>query len=130
MTDIPKKYKAVVYDEPGKISTKVVELDTPEPGPGEVLINLTHSGVCHSDLGVMTNRWAGLPYPTQPGQVGGHEGTVSFQSTSRSLADLLSFQVSALSRRWAPEPRPRPSKSATALESNGSQPFAAPVQLA
>lgn len=22
----------------------------------------------------MTNRWAGLPYPTQPGQVGGHEG--------------------------------------------------------
>lgn len=74
MVDIPKKYKAVVYDAPGKISTKVVELDTPEPGPGEVLVNLTHSGVCHSDLGVMTNRWAGLPYPTQPGQVGGHEG--------------------------------------------------------
>ncbi|KXT03405.1 hypothetical protein AC579_7271 [Pseudocercospora musae] len=72
--DIPKKYKAVIYDEPGKVSTKVVELDTPEPGPGEVLINLTHSGVCHSDLGVMTNRWAGLPFPTQPGQVGGHEG--------------------------------------------------------
>jgi len=74
MVDIPKKYKAVVYDEPGKVSTKVVELDTPEPGPGEVLINLTHSGVCHSDLGVMTNSWAALPYPTQPGQVGGHEG--------------------------------------------------------
>ncbi|KAI5370094.1 Putative GroES-like superfamily, alcohol dehydrogenase-like, NAD(P)-binding domain superfamily [Septoria linicola] len=72
--EIPKKYKAVIYDEPGKISTKVVELDTPEPGPGEVLVNLTHSGVCHSDLGVMTNRWAGLPAPTQPGQVGGHEG--------------------------------------------------------
>ena len=34
----------------------------------------THSGVCHSDLGVMTNRWAGLPYPTPAGQVGGHEG--------------------------------------------------------
>lgn len=74
MSELPAKYKAVVYDEPGKISTKVVELDLPEPGPGEVLINLTHSGVCHSDLGVMTNSWAGLPYPTQPGQVGGHEG--------------------------------------------------------
>ncbi|KAH9826949.1 Alcohol dehydrogenase GroES-like domain [Teratosphaeria destructans] len=72
--EIPQKYKAVVYDEPGKVSTKVVELDTPEPGPGEVLINLTHSGVCHSDLGVMTNSWAALPAPTQPGQVGGHEG--------------------------------------------------------
>lgn len=37
---IPKKYKACIYDEPGKVSTKVVELDMPEPGPGEVLINL------------------------------------------------------------------------------------------
>ena len=38
--DIPKKYKAVVYDEPGSISTKVEELDTPEPGAGEVLVRL------------------------------------------------------------------------------------------
>jgi hypothetical protein len=37
---IPKKYKAAIYDKPGSISTKVVELDMPEPGPGEVLINL------------------------------------------------------------------------------------------
>lgn len=127
MTDIPKKYKAVVYDEPGKISTKVVELDTPEPGPGEVLINLTHSGVCHSDLGVMTNRWAGLPYPTQPGQVGGHEGMPGRSFVSRSVADCS--QVLASSRRWALEPRPQPSRSATALELNGSLPFAALVQL-
>ncbi|KAI7197850.1 alcohol dehydrogenase [Hortaea werneckii] len=74
MGDLPKKYKAAVYDEPGKISTKLVDLDMPEPGPGEVLVNLTHSGVCHSDLGIMTNTWKGLPFPTQPGQVGGHEG--------------------------------------------------------
>ncbi|KAL8731737.1 MAG: hypothetical protein Q9166_003184 [cf. Caloplaca sp. 2 TL-2023] len=64
--EIPKQYRAAVYDEPGKISTKVETLDTPEPGPGEVLINL--------DLGIMENSWAGLPYPTQKGQVGGHEG--------------------------------------------------------
>jgi propanol-preferring alcohol dehydrogenase len=38
--EIPKKYKAAVYDKPGSISTKIVELDTPEPGAGEVLINL------------------------------------------------------------------------------------------
>lgn len=72
--EIPKKYKAVIYDNPGTISTKIVELDTPTPGPGEVLINLTHSGVCHSDMGIMTNSWKALPHPTQPGQVGGHEG--------------------------------------------------------
>ncbi|KAI9374356.1 alcohol dehydrogenase 2 [Aspergillus egyptiacus] len=72
--DIPKKQKAVIYDNPGTVSTKVVELDVPEPGANEVLINLTHSGVCHSDYGVMTNTWKNLPFPTQPGQVGGHEG--------------------------------------------------------
>ncbi|KAI9042277.1 zinc-dependent alcohol dehydrogenase [Aspergillus affinis] len=72
--EIPLKQKAVIYDQPGTVSTKVVEIDVPEPGAGEVLINLTHSGVCHSDYGVMTNTWKVLPYPTQPGQVGGHEG--------------------------------------------------------
>ena len=39
-TELPKKYKAAVYDKPGEISTKVEELDIPEPGAGEVLINL------------------------------------------------------------------------------------------
>ena len=40
MSDLPSTYKACVYDEPGKISTKVIDLDMPEPGAGEVLINL------------------------------------------------------------------------------------------
>lgn len=88
--EIPKRYKAAVYDDPGKISTKIETLDTPEPGPGEVLLKLyvmallpfffrvpmmndmspyyrtyrahvfrlphrTHSGVCHSDMGIMEN---------------------------------------------------------------------------
>jgi propanol-preferring alcohol dehydrogenase len=38
--EIPAKQKAVIYDQPGTVSTKVVELDVPEPGTGEVLINL------------------------------------------------------------------------------------------
>lgn len=38
--DIPRKYKAVVYDKPGTISTKVEQLDTPEPGAGDVLVRL------------------------------------------------------------------------------------------
>lgn len=37
---IPTQHKAVVYDKPGDVSTKIVTVDTPEPGPGEVLINL------------------------------------------------------------------------------------------
>lgn len=38
--EIPKTQKAVVYDQPGTVSTKVVEIDVPEPAVGEVLINL------------------------------------------------------------------------------------------
>jgi hypothetical protein len=38
--EIPQKQKAVIYDQPGSVSTKVVEIDVPEPGDGEVLINL------------------------------------------------------------------------------------------
>ncbi|KAF2498122.1 GroES-like protein [Lophium mytilinum] len=71
---IPKTHKAAVYDKPGSISTKIEMVETPTPGPGEVLVNLTHSGVCHSDIGVMKSDWVSLPFPTQPGQVGGHEG--------------------------------------------------------
>ena len=40
MAEIPKTYKAAVYDQPGSISTKIQDLETPEPGPGEVLIRL------------------------------------------------------------------------------------------
>ncbi|OAP54896.1 hypothetical protein AYL99_10596 [Fonsecaea erecta] len=71
---VPARHKACVYDNPGSISTKIEEIETPKPGVGEVLVNLTHSGVCHSDMGVMCNAWAWLPAPTQKGQVGGHEG--------------------------------------------------------
>ena len=37
---IPEQYKAIIYDKPGELSVKVDQLKTPEPGPGEVLINL------------------------------------------------------------------------------------------
>lgn len=50
MTELPRTYKACVYDEPGKISTKVVDLDMPEPGPGEVLINLSVNAIALSTL--------------------------------------------------------------------------------
>lgn len=72
---IPSTHKGCIYDSPGRISTRVVEdLPTPPPGPGQLLIRLTHSGVCHSDLAVMLSNWATLPEPTPKDQVGGHEG--------------------------------------------------------
>lgn len=37
---LPANYKAVIYDKPGELSTKVVELDMPKPAVGDVLIKL------------------------------------------------------------------------------------------
>lgn len=37
---IPENYKAAIYDNPGTISTQVVEKDVPEPAAGDVLIKL------------------------------------------------------------------------------------------
>ncbi|KAL4893146.1 chaperonin 10-like protein [Aspergillus ambiguus] len=71
---IPKTHKAVVYDKPGEVSTGIVDIITPAPGPGQVLVKITHSGICHSDLSLMTNAWSWLPEPVKSGQVGGHEG--------------------------------------------------------
>jgi hypothetical protein len=51
--DIPKKYKAAVYDKPGSISTKIEELDVPEPGAGEVLINLYVAAMPHPLLSTL-----------------------------------------------------------------------------
>lgn len=71
---IPTHHTGCTYDSPGKISTAIQTLEIPSPGAGEILVQLTHSGVCHSDLGIMLNNWASLPLPTPAGQVGGHEG--------------------------------------------------------
>ncbi len=38
---IPKQHKAIIFDKPGEVSTKIEMIDTPEPGQGEVLINLS-----------------------------------------------------------------------------------------
>ncbi|KAL2809609.1 alcohol dehydrogenase 2 [Aspergillus granulosus] len=108
--EIPAKQKAIIYDNPGTVSTKVVELDVPEPGAGEVLINLTHSGVCHSDFGVMTNTWSILPYPTQPGQVGGHEGVgkivklgAGAETSGLKIGDRVGIKwLSSVCRQCAP----------------------------
>lgn len=71
MTEVtlPKTYKAAVYDEPGKVSTKVVEKDLPEPAAGDVLIKLyvragaviQTSGVTHRKLTSSKHPFGGLP---------------------------------------------------------------------
>ena len=59
--------RAAVLDAPGELAVADVEFGS--PGPGEVLVKLVASGLCHTDLGVIAG---GIPFST-PGIIG-HEG--------------------------------------------------------
>jgi propanol-preferring alcohol dehydrogenase len=49
----------------------IEEVPIPAPGPGEVLIKVVATGVCHTDLHAANGDWAGRPpLPFTPG----HEG--------------------------------------------------------
>lgn len=64
--------RAAVVDSLGK-PPEVRELPIPEPGPGEVLVRIAASGVCHTDLSVMDGEWL-MKRPRFP-LVPGHEAT-------------------------------------------------------
>lgn len=61
--------RAAVFREIGR-PLEIEELEISEPGPGEVLVRLGASGVCHSDFHALKGDWAGVPRPI----VLGHEG--------------------------------------------------------
>lgn len=59
--------RAVVVDEPGRCS--VVDVETPEPGPGEVRVRVAAAGICGSDreLFAGTRPEGFVAYPVTPG---------------------------------------------------------------
>jgi D-arabinose 1-dehydrogenase-like Zn-dependent alcohol dehydrogenase len=46
---------------------KIVELEIPDPGPGQVRIKVQACGVCHSDAIILQGLRPGIPYPRVPG---------------------------------------------------------------
>jgi propanol-preferring alcohol dehydrogenase len=65
-----KTMKAAVVRAFGKPLT-IEELPVPTPGPGEVLVKIMATGVCHTDLHAADGDWAVKPTPPF---VPGHEG--------------------------------------------------------
>ncbi len=57
--------RAAVYR--GARTVVVEEVAVPEVGPGEVLLEVSHCGICGSDLHLMMEDWG------RPGTIGGHE---------------------------------------------------------
>ena len=63
----------------------VEEIPIPSPGPGEVLVKIRCSGVCHTDLHAVDGDW-----PVKPGLpfVPGHEGTGVVASVGPGVKSL------------------------------------------
>jgi threonine dehydrogenase-like Zn-dependent dehydrogenase len=64
-----------VYRAPGEVA--VEQRPVPAPGPGQVLVEVGHCGICGSDIHLMFEGWG------KPGLVGGHE----FTGTIAALGD-------------------------------------------
>lgn len=77
--------RALQYVEIGQ-PPRVVEIDTPEPGPGQVRLKVTAAGVCHSDEFVMSlpeeAYTFGLPLTL------GHEGAGTVDKVGDGVANL------------------------------------------
>ena len=85
-TDLPAEMPVAVYRAVGEV---VVEArPVPAPGPGQVLVEVSHCGICGSDLHMMVEGWG------RPGYVGGHEWTgTSPRSATTSTGGRSATQV-------------------------------------
>ena len=67
---MPSTMRAAVVTELGK-PLDIREIERPEPGPGEILVRVQASGVCHTDLHAAEGDW---PVKPTPPFIPGHEG--------------------------------------------------------
>jgi threonine dehydrogenase-like Zn-dependent dehydrogenase len=88
--------RAAQMTAPGEM--RIVPAALPEPGPGELRVKLEGCGVCASNL----EPWAGLPWLTYPGDVGGlgHEGWGVVDSLGQDIEGFaVGDRVATLSAR-------------------------------
>lgn len=77
--------KALQYREIGT-APAVVDVPTPDPGPGEVLLRVTAAGVCHSDSTVMS--WSAEELPYELPLTLGHEGAGTVAAVGDGVKDV------------------------------------------
>jgi S-(hydroxymethyl)glutathione dehydrogenase/alcohol dehydrogenase len=82
--DLEVAMRAAVLQEVGADSVEVRDdVETLEPGPGEVLVRIRATGVCHSDLSALNGT---IPQPTPA--VLGHEGAGEVVAVGPGVSDV------------------------------------------
>lgn len=82
--------KAAVVTELGA-SLVVKDIGVPEPGPGQVLVRMEASGVCHTDIHAAHGDW---PVKPKPPFIPGHEGVGPVERVGYGVsADLVGKRV-------------------------------------
>ncbi|RYC78905.1 hypothetical protein BFJ63_vAg18221 [Fusarium oxysporum f. sp. narcissi] len=75
--DIPKQQRAAVRQENGPTSTTTIEnIEVPQPGPGQILVKISWTGLCGSDKSLLLDEWKdfGVSMMPETHGIAGHEG--------------------------------------------------------
>lgn len=75
--------RACILEEPGQPAV-VRDIIVDSPGPGEVMVRVVASGVCHTDLTVKNLNGSGMPFPI----VLGHEGAGIVEEVGEGVTHL------------------------------------------
>jgi alcohol dehydrogenase, propanol-preferring len=84
-TEVPVLMKAAVvhsFDEPLQLQ----EVETPVPGPGEILVRIEASGLCHTDIHAAHGDW---PVKPAPPFVPGHEGVGIVEALGTGVTEVV-----------------------------------------
>ena len=81
---MPKLMKAAVVHAFGK-PLAIEEVPIPAPGPGEVLVKIFATGVCHTDVHAADGDW---PVKPTPPFIPGHEGTGMVAALGAGVTNL------------------------------------------
>ena len=80
---MPTDARAALLNEPGQDAV-IENITLDDPGPGEVLIKIAASGVCHTDLTVKNLKGNGMAFPI----VLGHEGAGYVEALGEGVKGL------------------------------------------
>jgi Zn-dependent alcohol dehydrogenase len=118
--------RGVVVHELGRLDLAELTLD--EPGPGEVVVRLEATGVCHTDLHVMHTGF-GHPLPVLLGHEGAGVVEAVGEGVGRSVGDrvVLGWRSPCGECRWCTRGDERrcrtPPRAARRLRTNGDKLF-------